>query len=58
MVIFLVQSCKEKATNAFSKNEKEKKKQPMVSTAHEAQCECWAPFASKENEWNKMRISC
>ena len=25
----------------------------MVSRAHETQCESWAPFASKENEWNR-----
>ena len=55
---FLGTIMQRKSNQCFLKKRKRKKKQPMVSTAHEAQCECWAPFASKENEWNKMRISC
>ena len=43
---------KEKEEEEEKKNDKKKKK-PMVSRAHEAQCERWAPFASKENEWNR-----
>ena len=55
---FLVTIMQRKSNQCFlqkkkKKKRKNKKKKPMVSRAHEAQCERWAPFASKENEWNR-----